>query len=77
MRSFSSDASTLTKEPYMLWTIFVILLVLRLLGMMWGYTMGGLIHLLLLLAIAAVVLRIIQGRRPAELSYMFPTPGLS
>ncbi len=48
----------------MLWTIFVILLVLWLLGMITSYTMGGFIHLLLVLAIVVVLIRIIQGRRP-------------
>ncbi len=48
----------------MLWTIFVILLVLWLLGMVSSYTMGGFIHILLLLAIAIVLIRVIQGRRP-------------
>lgn len=48
----------------MLWTIFVVLLVLWLLGMVSSYTMGGFIHILLLLAIAVVLIRVIQGRRP-------------
>jgi len=48
----------------MLWTIFVILLVLWAVGMVSSYTLGGLIHLLLLIAIAVVLIRIIQGRRP-------------
>ncbi len=48
----------------MLWTIFVILLVLWLLGMVTSYTMGGFIHILLILAIVVVLIRIIQGRRP-------------
>jgi Family of unknown function (DUF5670) len=48
----------------MLWTIFVILLVLWLLGMVTSYTMGGFLHILLLLAIAVVLIRVIQGRRP-------------
>jgi hypothetical protein len=48
----------------MLMTIFVILIVLWLLGMVTSYTLGGFIHLLLLLAIAVVLIRIIQGRRP-------------
>ena len=48
----------------MLWTIFVVLLVLWLLGMVTSYTMGGFIHILLLLAIAVVLIRVIQGRRP-------------
>jgi hypothetical protein len=47
-----------------LWTIFVILLVLWLLGMVSSYTMGGFIHLLLVLAIAVVLIRVIQGRSP-------------
>lgn len=48
----------------MLWTIFVILLVLWLLGMVSSYTMGGFIHLLLLIALVIIVLRVIQGRAP-------------
>jgi Family of unknown function (DUF5670) len=48
----------------MLWTIAVILLVLWLLGMVSSYTMGGFIHILLVLAIIAVLVRIIQGRSP-------------
>jgi hypothetical protein len=48
----------------LLWTIFVILLVLWLLGMVSSYTLGGYIHLLLILAIAVVLIRVIQGRRP-------------
>ena len=48
----------------MLWTIFVLLLVMWLLGMVTSYTLGGFIHILLILAIAAVLIRIIQGRNP-------------
>jgi hypothetical protein len=48
----------------MLWTIFVILLVLWLLGMVTSYTMGGFIHVLLVIAIVVVLIRVIQGRRP-------------
>ena len=51
-------------ETTVLWTIFVILLVLWLLGMVSSYTMGGFIHLLLVLAIVVVLIRVIQGRRP-------------
>jgi len=51
-------------EVAMLWTIVVLLLILWALGMVTSYTLGGLIHVLLLLAIAAVLIRIIQGRRP-------------
>jgi hypothetical protein len=48
----------------MLWTIFVILLILWLLGVVTSYTLSGFIHLLLVIAIAVVLIRIIQGRRP-------------
>jgi len=48
----------------MLWTIFVILLVLWLLGMVSSYTMGGFIHILLLLAVVVLIIRLIQGRNP-------------
>jgi hypothetical protein len=48
----------------MLWTIFVILLVLWLLGMVSSYTLGGFIHVLLVLAIVVVLIRVIQGRNP-------------
>lgn len=47
----------------MLWTIAVILIVLWLLGMVSSYTVGGLIHILLVVAIIAVLVRLIQGRR--------------
>jgi hypothetical protein len=48
----------------MLWTIFVILMVMWVLGMVTSYTLGGFIHLLLVLAIVSVLIQIIQGRRP-------------
>jgi hypothetical protein len=48
----------------MLWTIAVVLLLLWLVGMVSSYTMGGFIHILLLLAIASILIRVIQGRRP-------------
>jgi hypothetical protein len=48
----------------MLWTIFVILLVLWLLGLVSGYTLGGFVHILLLIALVVVVVRVISGRRP-------------
>lgn len=44
--------------------LFVILIVAWLLGMVSSYTLGGFIHLLLLLAIAVILIRVIQGRRP-------------
>jgi hypothetical protein len=52
------------EEAGMLWTIFVILLVLWLLGMVSSYTMGGFIHILLIVALAIILIRVIQGRRP-------------
>jgi len=48
----------------MLWTICVILIILWLLGFITGYTMGGVIHVLLVIAIIVVLVRVIQGRRP-------------
>lgn len=47
----------------MLWTIFVVLLVLWVLGLVTANTLGGFIHLLLLLAVGVVLIRVIQGRR--------------
>lgn len=47
----------------MLWTIFAVLLVLWFLGLVTSYTMGGFIHILLVLAIITVLIRVIQGRR--------------
>ena len=47
----------------MLWTIFVILLVLWLLGMVTSYTLGGFIHILLVIALVTILINIIQGRR--------------
>lgn len=47
----------------MLWTIFVILMVLWLLGFVTGATMGGFIHILLVIAIVVVLIRVIQGRK--------------
>jgi hypothetical protein len=49
----------------MLWTLFVILLVLWLVGVVSSYTMGGFIHLLLVLALIALVFQLITGRRAA------------
>jgi hypothetical protein len=48
----------------MLMTIFVILLILWLLGVVTSYTMGGFIHILLVVAIIVMLVRIIQGRKP-------------
>jgi uncharacterized membrane protein YtjA (UPF0391 family) len=47
----------------MLWTIFVILLVLWLLGLVTSYTMGGFVHVLLVIAVIILVIQLVQGRR--------------
>ena len=48
----------------MLWTICVVLIILWLLGLVTGTTMGGLIHVLLVVAIIVVLVRVISGRKP-------------
>jgi hypothetical protein len=48
----------------MLWTIFVVLLVLWALGMVSSYTLGGFIHILLVLALAVLLINLLSGRRP-------------
>jgi hypothetical protein len=47
----------------MLWTILAVLLVLWLLGLVSGYTLGGLIHILLVVAVIVLIIQLIQGRR--------------
>lgn len=47
----------------MLWTIFVILLILWLLGIVTSYTMGGFIHILLVVAVVVLIFRLLSGRR--------------
>jgi len=47
----------------MLWTIFVILLVMWFLGLVTSYTLGGFVHILLVLALVVLVINLIQGRR--------------
>ncbi len=49
----------------MLWTIFVILLVLWLLGLITSYTLGGFVHILLVLAVVVLVINLVQGRKAA------------
>jgi hypothetical protein len=51
------------KEDEMLWTLFVILLVLWLLGLVSSYTLGGFIHLLLVLAVIVLIINLVSGRR--------------
>ena len=48
----------------MLWTIFVIFLVLWALGLVSSYTLGGFIHILLVIALAVLLINLVQGRRP-------------
>ena len=55
------------KEVPMLWTIFVILLVLWLFGLVSSYTLGGFIHLLLVIAVVVLVIQLLQGRRTPPL----------
>jgi hypothetical protein len=47
----------------MLWTIAVVMIILWLLGLLTSYTMGGFVHVLLVIAVVVVLLRIISGRR--------------
>ena len=47
----------------MLWTIFVVLMVLWLLGLVSSYTMGGFIHILLVLAVVVIIVQLLQGRK--------------
>jgi hypothetical protein len=51
------------KEVVMLWTLFVVLLALWGLGLMTGYTLGGVVHVLLVVAIVVVLFQVLQGRR--------------
>jgi Family of unknown function (DUF5670) len=48
----------------LLWTVAIILVILWLLGLVTSYTLGGFIHILLVLAIIVILIRVIQGRRP-------------
>ena len=58
------NSVVLKEEPNMLWTIFIVLLVLWLIGMVSSYTMGGFIHLLLVIALVMLIINLISGRRP-------------
>jgi hypothetical protein len=62
-RWLAAPAIVVPKEAVMLWTISVVLIVLWLLGFVTSNTMGGLIHILLVIAIIMVLIRIIQGRK--------------
>jgi hypothetical protein len=50
------------RRTIVLWTIFVILLILWLLGLVSGYTLGGFVHILLVIAVVVLIIRLIQGR---------------
>ena len=63
LREAGSFRITDAEEVAMLWTIFVILLVLWLLGVVTSYTLGGFIHVLLVVAVIMAVMQLIQGRR--------------
>jgi hypothetical protein len=60
----AKEGRNLNRKNSMLWTIFVILLVLWLLGLVSSYTMGGFIHILLVIALVVLIIQLIQGRRP-------------
>ena len=53
----------------MLWTIAVLLIILWLLGFVSSYTLGGFIHILLVVAIVVIVIRLLQGRNPVDWVY--------
>jgi uncharacterized protein DUF5670 len=63
--ALSTSSQFKRKDRTMLWTIAVVLLALWLLGLVTAYTMGGFIHVLLVIAVIVVLMRIIQGRRIA------------
>jgi hypothetical protein len=58
------DAASRPEEEKMLETIAIILVVLWLLGLVTSYTLGGFVHVLLLIAVVVVLLRVLRGRRP-------------
>jgi Family of unknown function (DUF5670) len=63
---FAADLSVVSKEGMcMLWTIFVILLILWFLGMVSSFTLAGYIHILLLIAVVVLVINLVTGRRGA------------
>lgn len=63
MRRASGPSAKPGKEKRMLWLIAIILLALWLLGVVTSYTIGGFIHILIVVAVVVVLVRIIQGRR--------------
>jgi hypothetical protein len=63
LHQYLFSVANAAKERNMLWTLFVILVILWLLGMVTTYTAGGLIHILLVVALVVVLFQVIQGRR--------------
>jgi Family of unknown function (DUF5670) len=63
--TFVNKQNSVSEGEDMLWTLFVVLLVLWLLGVVSSYTLGGFIHILLVLAVIALVFQLISGRRSA------------
>ena len=63
-REALDEPATTTRRNIMLWTIAVILFVLWVLGLVSSYTLGGFIHILLVLAVLVILVNVIQGRRP-------------
>jgi hypothetical protein len=59
----SSDSKQGKKENNMLWTVALVFLLLWALGLITGYTMGGFVHVLIVIAIVVVLYRIVSGRR--------------
>jgi hypothetical protein len=58
-----SETNVSKESKKMLWTVFVILLVLWLLGLVTSYTFGGFVHILLILAVVVLVFQLVAGRR--------------
>jgi hypothetical protein len=64
-KAYVDGALRNSEEKEMLWTIFVIFLVLWLVGLVSSYTFGGLIHILLVIAVVALIIQLVSGRRAA------------
>jgi hypothetical protein len=63
LRRRPSERPFYEENKNMLWTIFLVLLVLWLVGLVTSYTLGGFIHILLVIALVVMVIRLLQGRR--------------
>jgi hypothetical protein len=64
LRTLGIGKNAIKKEHSMLETIAILLIILWALGMLTSYTMGGLVHILLVIAIVVVLIRVINGRKP-------------